>query len=172
MPGPSVGNSNIAGTYCHGSLMLTVRKGFSSRANLPTHRSLKVIHSRVKSLLAIRLHAPKISLITKSLRYLQVPVGNNSGKTRNPTKLRGLLPLWYLYHLQTGSLSATAYQLSLLSHTCYLLGSHDHLLQLSLKLSWPFLLWHRDLLLFLKCNKMKQSLSDFLKITQESAGRN
>lgn len=66
MLGLSVGDGNIAGTYGRGSLVLTMREDFSSWANVPTQRSLKVIHSKVKCLLAFRLHVPKISLTTKS----------------------------------------------------------------------------------------------------------
>lgn len=141
--------------YCHSSLALTMGKDFSSWANLPTHRSLKVIHSRVKCLLAFRLHAPKIFLTTES--WTSGVCRRHLRKSKKPYQTQRtpatVIPLPPPNRIPE-CLSLPAFLP--LSH---LLGSHDHVLQASHKLSLLFLPWNR--VLFLKCNKMKQSLSDF-----------
>lgn len=142
--------------YCHSSLVPPMRKDFSSWANLPTQRSLKIIHSRITSLLVFRLVVSKITLTRKS--WILCVCKRHLKKNMNPHQT------WRDFcHSDTFSTIKQDPQLPQpisFSHLLPVKFSKTFYSQLSHNTKL-FLFWNRELLLFLKLNKMKQILSDF-----------
>lgn len=152
----SVSDGHGVGQYCHSNLVPIMRKDFPSWANSPTHRSLKVIQNRVKSLLVFRRNTSKITLTTTSWTLCICKRHHKKSKNQHWT----WKPSATVTHFTTIKQDPQVSQPISFSHLLLFKFSQTFSLQLSHNTKL-FHFGNRELLLFLKSNKMKQILSDF-----------